>query len=369
MKIKLEEITVQDIVQYSPHLKECQGYTDDGEGGVYGMGGKLNIRPAYQREFVYKDAQRNAVIVTIKNSFPLNVFYLVVNKDGSYEVLDGQQRLISIGQYLTGGFALDYQYYHNLTEDQLNQILNYRLMVYFCEGEASEKLGWFKTINIAGEKLTDQELRNAIYTGPWLADAKRYFSRTGCAAYQIASDYMKGSPIRQDYLETVIKWISNNNIENYMATNQHKDNAEDLWSYFDKALSWFKGVFPEYRKEMKGLPIGGLYNDFGQGEYNAKRIEKVVSQLMADEDVTKKSGIYLYILTHDEKYLSIRSFESRHKREAYEKQNGICVHCGEHFEIDEMEADHITPWSKGGKTVPENCQMLCLNCNRTKSAK
>jgi len=242
-------------------------------------------------------------------------------------------------------------------------------MVYFCEGSDSEKLEWFQTINIVGKKLTDQEIKNAIYAGPWVSDAKRYFSRSGCAAYQMAGDLLKGSAIRQDYLETAIKWISNNNIEVYMSEKQHTENAEELWDYFVRVIEWAKSLFIEYRKEMKGLPFGLLYNDFKNNKYDPNKIEEEVSQLMQDDDVTKKSGIYLYIFTGDEKYLNIRTFTDNQKREAYEKQQGICIHCGEHFELDGMEADHITPWSKGGKTTSENCQMLCLDCNRRKSDK
>ena len=330
-------------------------------------GGRLNIRPAYQREFIYKDSQRNAVINTILNNFPLNVLYWIINKDGSYEVLDGQQRLISIGQYLTGSFSLNFKFFHNLVEEELNQILNYKLMVYFCEGTDSEKLNWFKTINIAGAKLEEQELRNAIYTGPWLSDAKRYFSRNNCPAYQIASNYLVGNVIRQDYLEAAISWISKNQIEEYMALNQFNVNAIDLWNSFEKTIAWFKSVFPTYRKEMKGLPIGELYYRFNQNEYDPVQMESIVGTLMADEDVEKKKGIYQYVFDGNEKHLSIRKFKDNVKRYLYETQNGICVHCGKHFEMEEMEADHITPWSKGGKTIPENCQMLCLNCNRTKS--
>jgi len=370
MKIELREIQIQEVVQYSNHLKKCQGYKDNGEEGVYGMNGRLNIRPAYQREFIYKDLQRNEVINTIISNFPLNVLYWVVNKDGSYEVLDGQQRLISIGQYVNNTFSLNGMSFNNLTDDQRDKILNYRLMVYFCEGKTSEKLDWFKTINIAGEKLTDQELRNAVYPGPWLSNAKSYFSKTGCPAYRTASDYVKGSPIRQNYLETVLKWVSENNIEDYMSKNQHNKDAVELWNYFEKSISWFKNIFIKYRKEMKGLPIGSLYNDFSDNEYPLPdQIEKTVSELMINDEVTKKSGIYPYILTDDEKYLNIRSFDNNQKREAYEKQAGICVHCKKHFEINDTEADHITPWSKGGKTTPENCQILCLYCNRTKSSK
>ena len=369
MKIVLKEIPIQEVVQYSLHLKECQGYKDKGEDGVFGMGGRLNIRPAYQREFIYKDSQRIAVMNTINRNFPLNVLYWVVNRDGSYEVLDGQQRLISIGQYLTTCFALNNQFHFNLTEDQLNQILNYKLMVYFCEGTDSEKLDWFKIINIAGEKLSDQELRNAIYPGPFLSDAKTYFSKNNCPAYNLASNYLSGLAIRQDYLETVISWISGGKIEDYMPKNQLKENAKELWDYFEKAIGWFKQVFPTYRKEMKGLPIGELYNNFGQNEYDSLKMEEVVSQLMADEDVEKKKGIYLYVFDGNEKHLSIRKFKDNVKRALYEAQDGICVRCGKYFEIEDMEADHITPWSQGGKTISENCQILCVHCNRTKSSK
>ena len=373
MRIKLSEVLVQDIVRYSMHLKECQGYIDKEEEGVYGMDGRLNIRPPYQREFIYKDKQRDAVIHTIRNGFPLNVLYWVKNKDGSYEVLDGQQRIISTGQYVSSKFGMEWPgigkglYFHNLTEDLQNQILNYRLMVYFCEGTDSEKLDWFRTINIAGEKLTDQELRNAVFSGPWVSDAKRYFSRTSGPAYQIANNYLKGHAIRQDYLETAINWISNGDIEGYMADYQHTDNAKKLWSYFNDIINWVQKLFPNYRKEMRGAPWGLLYNDFKDHEYDPDKLEVEVSKLMQDEDVTKKSGIYMYIFTRDEKYLSIRTFTDSQKREAYERQHGVCPKCGEKFTIEEMEADHITPWAKGGKTISENCQMLCAHDNRMKS--
>jgi len=360
MKIELKQIPVKDVIE---------GYKNDDEEGVVGFKGKLNIRPKYQREFVYKDKQRDAVIETIRNNFPLNVMYWVKNKDGTFEVMDGQQRTISFCEYIAGKFSLNFQYFHNLEKDEKEKILNYEIMVYFCEGEDKEKLDWFKIINIAGEKLTDQELRNAIYTGTWLTDAKRHFSKTGCPAYNLASDYMKGSPIRQDYLETAISWISNEEIEEYMAKNQNKPNANELWLYFQKVISWIKAVFPNYRKEMKGVDFGILYNEFGEKEFDSKEIEEEISKLMLDEDVTKKSGIYPYVITRNEKYLSIRSFTDKMKREAYERQKGICSKCKEHFEMEEMEADHITPWHEGGKTTAENCQMLCKHDNRIKSGK
>jgi Protein of unknown function DUF262/HNH endonuclease len=360
MKIQLREISIRELTNW---------YHNDSEEGVVWYNGKLNIRPKYQREFVYKDRQRDAVIETVRKNFPLNVMYWVSNGDGSYEVLDGQQRSISISEYVAGNFSLNYQYFHNLEDTEKNQILDYKLMVYFCEGSDKEKLDRFKTINIAGEKLTDQELRNAIYTWSWLTDAKRYFSKTGCPAYGLGSDYITGSPIRQEYLETVISWLSNDNIEQYMAEHQHNPNANELWLYFTSVINWIKVIFPNYRKEMKGVNRGSLYNKYKDNAFDFNKIEDQIKILMQDEDVTKKSGIYSYVITGSEKYLSIRAFTDKHKRETYEKQEGICTHCKEYFELSEMEADHITPRHSGGKTTAENCQMLCKNCNRTKSGK
>lgn len=358
MEINLKEVTIREV---------SNGYLNDNEDGVVGYGGKLNIRPKYQREFVYKDKQRDAVIETVKKNFPLNVMYWVKNEDDTYEVLDGQQRTISICEYIEGSFSLNSMYFHNLTNVEKDQILDYKLMVYFCEGNDKEKLDWFKTINIAGEKLTTQELRNAIYTGTWLTDAKRYFSKSNCAAYNLGSDYLTGSAIRQDYLETAICWLSDDDIEEYMAKNQHNPNASELWLYFQSVINWIKVVFPRYRKEMKGVDFGPLYNKLKDKQFDAKILEEEVTRLMQDEDVTKKSGIYEYVLTRNERYLNIRAFTDKQKREAYERQKGICVKCLKHYEINEMEADHITPWHEGGKSIAENCQMLCKLDNRLKS--
>ena len=327
----------------------------------------MDIRPPYQREFIYKDKQREAVIDTITKSFPLNVMYWAVREDENYEVIDGQQRTISISQFVEGDFAYKNRYFHNLQKDEQEQVLNYKLMVYLCSGTDSEKLEWFKTINIAGEKLTEQELRNAVYSGSWVADAKRYFSKNGCAAYGLGSDYLNGAPIRQDYLETTIKWISKDNIEKYMAEHQHEPNANDLWLYFQSIISWIKVVFPKYRREMKGINWGFLYNSFKDQKLNHKKIENEISNLMQDEDVTNKKGIYEYVLTRNERHLNIRAFSDNQKREAYERQKGICPVCTEHYEIEGMEGDHITPWHEGGKTSADNCQMLCKDDNRRKS--
>ena len=364
MKIELKEISIKELTA---------GYQDNEENGVVGYNEKLDIRPPFQREFIYKDKQREAVISTVTKDFPLNVMYWAVREDGNFEVIDGQQRTISICQFVEGDFAFNSRYFHNLQKDEQDQILNYKLMVYFCSGADSEKLEWFKTINIAGERLTDQELRNAVYSGSWVSDAKRYFSKNACAAYGLGGDYLNGSAIRQDYLETVIGWIagdnSNDSINNYMAKNQHEVNANELWLYFQSVINWSKAIFPIYRKEMKGIEWGLLYNTYKNQKYDSTKLEKQISVLMQDEDVTNKKGIYEYVLTGKEKFLNIRSFTDNQKREAYERQKGICVICKEHFELSEMEADHITPWHEDGKTSSDNCQMLCREDNRRKSGK
>lgn len=360
MKIELHEILIKDLVD---------GYVNNDEEGVIGYHGQLNIRPKYQREFVYNDKQREAVIDTVIRGFPLNVMYWCKNEDGTFELLDGQQRTISICEYVKGSFSYTGNYLFNLTTTDKEHILSYKLMIYICEGNDKEKLEWFKTINIAGEKLTDQELLNAMYTGEWLTDAKRHFSKTNCPAYNIAKDYLTGSAIRQDYLETAISWINDGQIQPYMATHQHAPNANELWLYFQNVINWVKTIFPNYRKEMKGINWGELYNRFKDKPLNTVEIEKRITALMQDDDVTKKSGIYAYVLDGNERHLNIRAFSSNMKREAYERQKGICPKCKQHFEIEQMQGDHITPWHTGGKTIAENCQMLCEDCNRRKSGK
>lgn len=359
MDIELNNITVRQLVK---------DYQDNQEAGVVGFGGKLNVRPPYQREFVYNDKQREAVIDTITRDFPLNTMYWAVTPDG-FEIIDGQQRTVSICQYVDGVYSFQNRYFHNLQQDEKEAILDYKLTVYQCQGSDSEKLDWFRTINIAGEKLTDQELRNAVYAGSWTADAKRYFSKTQCAAWQLADKYMSGTPIRQDYLETAISWISGDDIEGYMAMHQHDKNANPLWLYFQAVISWVNATFPKYRNEMKGLPWGALYNAHKDENLDPATLEAETARLMADDEVTRKKGIYEYLLTRNEKFLSIRSFTDSNKRTLYERQEGKCPSCKNTFEIGQMEADHITPWSQGGKTELDNGQMLCRDCNRRKSDK
>ena len=361
MIIQLHEIPIKDVVH---------GFTDSAENGVVGYGGKLNIRPAFQREFIYRNKQRDEVIRTVMKKFPLNVMYWVLCNDGHYELLDGQQRTISLCQYVHDFFSVDHMRFDNLTHDEQKQFMDYPLMVYICEGTERDKLDWFKVINIAGEKLTTQELRNAIYTGEWLTDAKRHFSKAACPAYAIASDYLNGSAIRQDYLETAICWISSRDgieIEDYMSIHQHDTNCNEIWLYFQSVISWVKAVFPNYRREMKGLGWGIFYNKYGSSKHDPKELEKRAIELFDDEDVTKNSGIYEYLLSGNEKHLNIRAFSQKIARQSYERQAGKCPICKEIYTIDEMQSDHIVPWSKGGKTSLDNCQMLCAGCNRRKS--
>lgn len=360
MKIELQKITIRQLFV---------GYVNNEEEGVVAYGGRLDIRPKYQREFIYKDKQRDAVIDTVLKGFPLNVMYWVEKDDGTYEVLDGQQRTLSICEYLSNNFSLKERLFYNLAKDEQEKILNYELMVYFCNGTDSEKLQWFKTINIAGEKLTDQELRNSIYSGTWLTDAKRYFSKRNCQAHNIGGEYMAGSAIRQEYLESVIDWISHGQIEKYMSEHQQAKDANELWIYFQEVLDWVRRTFHAYRNEMKGLPWGAYYNQFKNKKLNSKDLAKEIERLMMDDEVENKKGIYLYLLDGKEKYLNLRAFSPAMKREAFERQAGKCPICKKVFKIEEMEADHKKPWHLGGKTTQENCQLLCRDDNREKSGK
>ena len=357
MRITRRTIEIGQIVE---------GYKNKEEEGVVGYNGKLNIRPAYQREFVYDDKKRNAVIDTIMKGFPLNVMYWSKNLDGTYELLDGQQRTISFCEFISGlKFSLsDETWWGSLPADKQDEILHYPLDIYICEGNDSERLDWFRTINIAGEKLTEQELRNANYTGPWLSDAKRRFSKTNCVAY-LASGGSKTpligkSTIRQEFLETVLDWISDGHIEDYMKAHYKDENSDELWGYFQNVIDWVNSVFPNYRKEMKGLDWGKFYRTYKDNTYNAEELEAEISNLMADDEVTCKKGVYEYVLSNrtDKKKLNLREFSEKDKRIAYERQHGICPIDGLHYEISEMEAHHIDAWDNGGKTILENCVMV-----------
>lgn len=355
MRIVRKQYTIRQI---------AEGYTNNDEEGVTAFGGKLNVRPPYQREFVYKEKQRNAVIETIRKGFPLNVMYWSKNDDGTFEVLDGQQRTISFCEFVAGAVPFFYEKdgrrvgFLSMTDNERDEILDYTLDIFVCEGSDKERLDWFRTINIAGEKLTEQELLNANYTGTWLANAKRDFSKSNCPAIQLGGSYLNGSPIRQEYLATVLSWISNGKVEDYMAEHQHDENSDELWNYYQSVIEWVKATFTTYRKEMKGIAWGELYNKYKDADLNAEEIEGEVARLMADEDVTNKKGIYEYVLDKEEKHLSIRAFSDRDKRTMYEKQGGIDPVDGQHYALDEMQAHHIIEWADGGKTIIENCVMV-----------
>ena len=379
MKIEPKQIKVRDIFS---------DYADNGDDGVFAYGGKLAIRPPYQREFVYNLQQSQSVIRTILKGFPLNVMYWVNVGNDKYEILDGQQRTLSVMQFLKHQFPIklhdpitdkDSTYYcDSLPDDKYNAIMNYEFMIYICEGNESEKLDWFRVVNIAGEKLTDQELRNSVYTGTWLSDAKMHFSKRNCAAKRLSEKYINGDPNRQELLEIALKGIcefqSKKELTQYMAEHKSDSDADELWQYFQDVIHWIEKIFQTYHKSMKGVDWCHLYNLYHRNSYNSSVIKESVKKLLEDIDVQKKSGIYEYLLCKDSdpfagRFLNLRSFTDRDKNAAYARQKGICPICGKAFEISEMEGDHIKPWSKGGETIPENCQMLCKNCNAKKTDK
>lgn len=384
MEIKLFRIKVQDIFN---------GYIDKGEDGVFAYGGKLTIRPPYQREFVYDLKQQEAVLHTVLKKFPLNTMYWVkTNKDhplneewapaatDEFEVLDGQQRTLSVMQFLNHKLQITFNgksyYEDSLPDDLYKNLMDYEFMVYICEGEDSEKLDWFEIVNVAGEELTPQELRNITYTGAWLSDAKRHFSKSNCAAKGLSDKYITGTPIRQELLEKALKGIVEfkglKKIEDYMAAHKSDDDADELWQYFQDVIHWIEKIFPKYYKVMKGLDWCHLYNKYHNKTYNSSVMKAEVDRLMADDEVGKRSGIFEYLLSKDDdpfagKLLQLRAFDERDKKAKYAEQGGICPICHKHFEYEQMAGDHIKPWSKGGKTEPDNLQMLCKDCNGKKS--
>lgn len=371
MKITQKLIKVKDIFD---------GFIDNDDDGVFAYNGKLSIRPPYQREFVYDLEQSELVIHTILKGFPLNIMYWVKVDNDKYEVLDGQQRTLSIMKYLKHQFPITVNgskyYWDSLPDDQLNKIYNYELMIYICDGSESEKLEWFKIVNIAGEELTDQELRNSVYTGPWLSDAKRHFSKRNCAAKGLSDKYIKGDPNRQELLEKALLGICDyqnlKDITEYMSKHKADKDADELWQYFQDVIYWIEKIFPVYYSDMKGIDWCKLYNKYNKNRYNSSEMIAETKRLHEDEDIQNGKGIYEYLLCKNidpfaTRLLNIRMFDKRDKLATYSKQNGICPICKQHFEFDQMEGDHIKPWSKGGHTTLDNCQMLCKDCNRKKS--
>lgn len=373
MTIKQIEVTVRDITT---------GYINNDEQGVRGYNGQLDIRPPYQREFIYNDKEQQAVITTVLHGYPLNVMYWVKRSDDAecpYEVMDGQQRTLSLCEYVAGKFSYDYKNFFNQPDDIRKQILDYKLTVYVCEGEPSEKLEWFKTINIAGKPLNEQEINNAVYAGPFVSDAKRHFSKSNCGAYRLGKDLVNGTPIRQDFLKKALEWMADHEtregkpqtIVGYMAAHQHDPNANNLWTYFQNVLNWAQTNFDlrHFKRIMKGLDWAFFYDKFGSTTLDTVQLAKRISELLQDDEIQHQKGIIPYLLTGDERHLDLRAFSDNIKMAVWEKQNHICPHCSKKYDYEFMEGDHITPWREGGRTVVENCQMLCRECNRRKGAK
>ena len=373
MTIKQMEVTVRDITS---------GYVNNDEQGVRGYNGLLDIRPPYQREFIYNEKEQQAVITTVLHGYPLNVMYWVKRSDDAecpYEVMDGQQRTLSLCEYADGKISYEFKNFFNQPKDIQERILNYKLTVYVCEGEPSEKLEWFKTINIAGKPLNEQEINNAIYAGPFVSDAKRHFSKSNCGAFRLGKDLVNGTPIRQDFLKKALEWMADHetreghrqSVVGYMADHQHDPNANNLWSYFQQVLNWTITNFDlkRFKKIMKGLDWAFFYDKYSKETLDTAELAKRISTLMRDSEIQRQQGIIPYVLTGDERHLDLRAFPEDIKLAVWEQQKHICPLCGKEFDYEFMEGDHITPWREGGRTVIENCQMLCKECNRRKGAK
>lgn len=373
MTIKQISVTVGVITK---------GYVNNEELGVRGYDGRLDIRPPYQREFIYNEREQQAVITTVLNGYPLNVMYWVRRADDAecpYEVIDGQQRTLSLCEYVAGKFSYDFKNFFNQPEDIRLRILDYPLTVYVCEGEPSEKLEWFKTINIAGKPLNEQEINNAIFAGPFVSDAKRHFSKSNCGAYRLGKDLVNGTPIRQDFLKKALEWMADHETRDghrqsavgYMSAHQHDPNANNLWQYFQTVLNWAMNNFDmkRFKKIMKGLDWALLYDKYHTETLDTVEMGRRISELMRDSEILRQSGIIPYVLTGDEHYLDLRAFPEDIKLAVWEQQGHLCAVCGKEFDFEFMEGDHITPWRDGGRTVVENCQMLCRECNRRKGAK
>ena len=373
MKVDPQSIKIRDVFD---------GFVDNGEDGVFAYGGKLTIRPPYQREFVYGPKEQEEVMQTVIKGFPLNTMYWVKNSDDDFEVLDGQQRTLSVMYFLKHKYMISWGgkkvYEDTLPDDIYERLLDYEFQVYFCDGTESEKLDWFNIVNISGKELSPQELRNSVYTGPWLSDAKRHFSKSTCAAKGLSDKYIVGAPNRQELLEKALAGICEyqglKEITDYMAAHRFSEDADELWQYFQDVIHWVEKIFTNYYSDMKGLDWCHFYNKFRGNAYNSTTMASEVKRLHADEDVQKKKGIYEYLLSRDKdpfaaKHLNLRAFTERDKRAAYARQKGICPFCKQKFAYEDMAGDHIKPWSKGGETVPSNCQMLCRDCNSKKSDK
>lgn len=356
----------------------AKGFIDDDEKGAKAFSNKLNLRPPYQREYCYGNnngVKEDAVVETILQGYPLGFFYWAENEDGTYEIIDGQQRTISFCRYMNNifSFSKTQKKFFNLSKEQQQKIEDYKIFVCICKGNTDDRLEWFIKINTSPSIMKTQELLNAHYTGTWLSDAKRYFSKTNCAAQKISEDYVKGDANRQDILEVALNWITDGNPASYMSDHQHDANAKPLYDYFETVIKWIKTTFPTTNKVMKSVNWGKLWKTYHENKYDIAKLEKQVNILMANESVTKKAGIYEFVLSGQNmdlaNLLSVRAFSEKDKQTAYAKQKGIDPFDEQHYKYDDMEADHIIPWVDGGTSTLDNLQMISKKHNRQKGAR
>jgi hypothetical protein len=378
------DITVSDI---------CHGFVfNQLEGkGLFGLSGKLTIQPEYQRNYLYADGggkREAAVIDSLLQKYPLGLIYFNKVADDKFEVLDGQQRITSIGRFVTGKFAImedgNPMYFDSLPADQQAKILDSKLLIYECEGKESEIKQWFETINIAGVPLNPQELLNAIYSGPFVTLAKAEFSNSQNANIQKWSAYVRGSANRQEFLERALDWVSKADIGHYLSDHRNENNITELKNYFNSVIDWVSGVFTDIEREMCGLEWGRLYEEYHAKSYNPANVSAEVQKLYADPYVNNRRGIYEYILggSTETKLLEVRVFDEATKKSVFAKQTAKakarnvsnCPLCAvghsankkRNYDFHEMDADHVSSWSKGGESSAKNCQMLCVTHNRAK---
>ena len=380
------DISVRDI---------CNGFVyNELEGkGLFGLSGKLVIQPEYQRNYIYADGKRDvAVIESVLSNYPLGLIYFNKVNDSLFEVLDGQQRITSLGRFVTGKFAIKdkngmQQYFSGLATDLQERILNTRLLIYECEGTESEIKEWFKTINIAGEPLKPQELLNAVYSGPFVTLCREEFSNSQNANAQKWSAYISGAVKRQDFLERALQWVSRGEVERYMRAHRYDTNINEIKAYFNSVIDWVSTIFIDVESEMRGLEWGRLYEEYHHQPYHPLEVSEWVKELYSDPYVKNRKGVFEYVLGGklDHKLLEVRVFDDATKKAVYNKQTaqakdeGIsnCPLCAMGHEsnrtkiwkLNEMDADHVTAWSKGGATDIMNCQMLCKTHNRAKGNK
>tara|TARA_A100001035_G_C27776460_1_gene499312 strand:+ start:1320 stop:2480 length:1161 start_codon:yes stop_codon:yes gene_type:complete len=383
---------VKTTLKYKTIEEICHGFVyNEIEGkGLFGLSGKLTIQPEYQRNYIYADGKKDvAVIKSVLKGYPIGLFYFVKDNKSNFGVLDGQQRITSLGRFYTGKLAIKdengmEQYFDGIAKDMRDKFLKTELLIYECEGSETDIKKWFETINIAGVPLNDQEILNSVYSGPFVSLAKKEFSNSQNANIQKWSAYIKGSVNRQAFLETALKWVSNGKIGDYMAKNRKSRDIKELKTYFNSVIDWTSTIFIDVEKEMCGLEWGRLYEKYHKESYDPKQISNRVKKLYADPYVKNRKGIFEFILGNlkDTKLLDIRVFDEATKRSTYATQTKVakkknksnCPLCAMGRKVDKnkiwsynlMEADHVNAWSLGGKTISDNCQMLCKTHNRAK---